>query len=312
MKTINICFAINDWYSSYLGIAIFSLLYNLDKNFFANIYILESGISPENKQNILNNTQIFINKKIEFIFIDTEIYSNLAFKRVPFEKYFIFETVNLFPQIDKIIYLDADIIVNSDISKIADQDIWNHSMGAVKELTTRFEFLEKSKIWLNSKYFNSWVLIMNLNKLRKINYYNKFFDYVKLYKDDQDAINWMLSNDIYEIPPKFNALPLIFYSINWYYLWYKKKEFQEAKTSPIIIHYAWEKPWNKYCFHPLKELYNKYKNMTTYETKINQEFSYKKLFKHYLNIISILIISNIPLKIYKIFFYSLKKFFNKN
>jgi lipopolysaccharide biosynthesis glycosyltransferase len=51
-KIINVAFASDNGYAEYLHVAIFSLLQNLKSDYFANIYILDGGISESNKRDI--------------------------------------------------------------------------------------------------------------------------------------------------------------------------------------------------------------------------------------------------------------------
>ena len=57
---------------------------------------------------------------------------------------------------DKIIYLDTDIMLNGDISKLFSTNISNYELGVVLDRYGRF--------FIHPKYFNSGMLLMNLKK----------------------------------------------------------------------------------------------------------------------------------------------------
>ncbi|MBK2025182.1 glycosyltransferase, partial [Francisella philomiragia] len=70
---IHVAFASDDNYSEPLGVAIYSLVANLDKKKFANIYVLDGGISEQNKSKIVDIS--FKNFKVKFIYVDPKLYN---------------------------------------------------------------------------------------------------------------------------------------------------------------------------------------------------------------------------------------------
>ncbi len=306
MKEINICFASDDGYAMHLGIAIYSLIVNLNKEYFANIFILDWWISDFNKNKILESVKDFKNINIKYIEIDWDKYNNFNACNISKETYFRIDIANIFKNIDKIIYIDVDVIVNGDISNIFKFNLNKKVLWAVYEITTRFHYKKLFNIPNKNWYFNAWVLFINLEEMRKNDYSTDIISYInknnnKLIACDQDALNWVLYDKRIKLPPKFNALPFIFFSRNYRVLWYSKEEFKEARNNPVIIHFAGEKPWNKYCWHPMKYKYFEYKKQTAFKD-INLQVKKQSFLNHLVYNIIIFLLANIPEKIYNLIY----------
>lgn len=136
---------------------------------------------------------------------------------------------------DKILYLDSDTLVLQNIQDIWYTNIHNNYLAAVRE---------------NSHYYNSGVMLMNLDYMRKYNSSQKLLKVLNsrvLQFPDQDAINLAFEGKIRNLPYKFNVCDL--YNHN-------SKNCQWA-----IRHFtSKQKPWIKTCEYAEDlELWNKYK-----------------------------------------------------
>lgn len=313
--TINVSFSSNDWYAEHLSVAIYSLLKNLQKDYFANIYILDWWISELHKNHIKNIVNNSWNWKVEFIIINSEKYKDFPIIWwLSKETYFRLDIPNLLPNIDKIIYLDVDIIVNRSISLLRENKL-NFMIWAVREITTINYYPDIYKI--NSKYqlfFNAWILLMDLKKLKNFNLLDKVKDFLTIYKNDvvacdQDALNVILNNKRDSLSPKYNALPFLRATKTWKYLWYTNEEFKEAKDNPVIIHFAWEKPRNQNCFHPLASLYHKYRAECWLPPIIHWKgMSFTVFLKQTLSRTTLFLQANISNKIYRYLVYKPYRF----
>ena len=138
-------------------------------------------------------------------------------------------------EIDKIIYLDGDIIVNTDIKNLWNLDITNHPLAACIDKTNSPFSESRSKVTFDDKpyirserYFNSGVLYLNLDKIRIA--YPKYFEFNEfLIKNppcpDQDYLNYHFQDTYYVLDEKYNVMPSL------------TSSFDE---SDCILHY---KPW---------------------------------------------------------------------
>ena len=89
---------------------------------------------------------------------------------------------------DKILYLDTDTLINSDLQEFYDIDITDYEIACVKDA---YNWASPSR-WLTKNYFNAGVLLLNLKKIRETGMFTKArqlcHDKKMLYMD-QDALN---------------------------------------------------------------------------------------------------------------------------
>ena len=132
--------------------------------------------------------------------------------------YFRLFIPTLFPEYDKAIYLDSDIVLNRDIADMFNVEIGNNYLGAVLDETV---FTNKDFIYYvnealdvsEKQYFNSGVLIMNLKKFRDNDIENDFYNWVNSYNfgtvaPDQDYLNCISKNKVKYLELGWNKMPL--------------------------------------------------------------------------------------------------------
>ena len=96
-KNLNMCIVSDDNYAEHMHVAIFSCIYNLNKNYDCNVYILDWWISEQKKKRIKNMENGFKNLKIKLISMNWEKYSKLPIlHHLTKEMYYRIEIPNLF------------------------------------------------------------------------------------------------------------------------------------------------------------------------------------------------------------------------
>lgn len=138
--------------------------------------------------------------------------------------------------VDKVLYLDSDIIVLDDISKL-----WDYEPEYIAGVQDPLYKRQAKKNGLKHLYINSGVMIMNLKNLRKIDYLarisrtqNAGYNLSLL---DQDIINIALGDKIEHLPLEWNVYSKIYPETTY--------DMIEAREKPSIIHWCGqEKPWN--------------------------------------------------------------------
>lgn len=246
-ETIPIFLASGNTYAPFLATTITSIVKNTES--FIDFYILDGGISKRNKQKILKIKNKYDNFSVDFIdmkYASLERFPNIGhYSLNTFSRYFI---PDLQPGLNKILYLDVDIIVKDDISKLYSQDLENYPIGAVLEDFYPDNYLHLKKMCPayngGSNYFNAGVLLLNTDYFRKNNLTQKLIDTTIQLKDvlscpDQDVFNFIFENNFKILDYKFNFMP----DHKDYILKLGKKEVIEAVNNPIILHYTGRKPW---------------------------------------------------------------------
>lgn len=246
-----------------------------------NIYLLGDNISIENK-NKLNDISkkykrnLFISD-VPSLGIPEVLYS----QRWPVSAYTRLFSGKLLPEkVKKIIYLDCDTIILTDIYKIWNLEIDKYIFRGVKDCIGK---LYKKNIGLesNSPYINAGVLLINLEKLRNIDisskiksYLNKYIRYINY--SDQDILNGIFQKEIGFIEPEYNFMTLLS-EYNYEEIiklrkptnYYTSNQVYIAKKNPCIIHYTTcmlvIRPWFSNTNHLLSGEFEKYKLMSPWK-----------------------------------------------
>lgn len=174
----------------------------------------------------------------------------------------------------KVIYLDTDIIVEGSLRGLWNTDLTGYAMAGVNDLaefTSRFnhDYYRNILGFNEGEYVNSGVLLIDLDYFRKHDVGNLCFAWLNNNRDkaqlpDQSALNVVLRGKIILLPEKYNAM------INLYLPIIDSKKVvhtptaDEARRSPIIIHFSAYKPWISYgipAFPPNRHYFNKYRNV---------------------------------------------------
>ena len=201
LKVIPIFFAVDDKYIPFLSIALQSLTDNASKNYYYAIKILYTNIEEKNKKKILKYEKQ--NIKIEFVDLNyyieeikDKLYTRDYFTQTTYFRLFI---PDLYPQYDKAIYLDSDVVVLGDIANLYNIELGDNLIGAAPD-----EVIQTNKVFQEyvervvgvadyRKYFNAGVLLMNLDKMRRFHFQSKFLYLLETIKftvvQDQDYLN---------------------------------------------------------------------------------------------------------------------------
>lgn len=267
-NSINICLSTDDNYSKYAGVVITSVLLNSD-NKNLKFFILDGGISQENKEKILSLKSIK-ECNIEFVPINEdlfEIYKQIGtHSYISLSTYYRLKLASLLNNIEKVLYLDCDVIVNSDITDLYNTDITEYYAAGVTDTAM------KSSGWVpklenNNLYFNAGVLLFNLKKIREDNIEQEFEKYVQkefenIRVGDQQIINVVCQGKIKQVESAWNVQSSNFVNRSDY------------TNSPKIVHFIGrQKPWIFGSINYWKDLYFNVLKNTPW--KLSQEEIFK-------------------------------------
>ncbi len=284
-REINIMLAPDNNYVKHCAVVMASILLNCDRTSSLNFFIMDFDITDANKNFLKSLTKI---RPFNITFLDV---SNFDFSMLPLNRdhikvpstYYRLVVCELVPKnIDKILYLDCDVIVEKDLKELFDIDLDKYLAGTVED---ECAIINSLRLGLNY-YFNSGVILFNVKKLRNFDLYNKCLQYFNENKNlitlqDQDILNGVLSEKCKKLHLKWNASTPIFENS----VWKQDASFHEklqAAIEPGIIHYTFTpKPWQKKCTHILKDEYLKYLRIVDPENydKLTKEKFINKFFK---------------------------------
>lgn len=255
MTPVNIAFCINDNYVEQLIVVLWSIMKNLTTGRDVNVWIVSSDMSDASKNYLRKLRLGFKNLHLNFLDIDAKELTQLprTIDYISAETYYRYLLPNLLPNIDKILYMDADIIVNGDISSLYDTDISKYYMAGGYDLYID-DIKYKSKIGFEQDelYVNAGVLLMNLKQMRTDNIPQKLIDTTKnmvskVKYQDQDIINIVCRGKILE----FDSI----YNYTSHNILKEKSKYKHA----VVIHYTGpNKPWLSDSNNPMRHLWRRY------------------------------------------------------
>ena len=196
--------------------------------------------------------------------VNPEILSNLKVNdRFRESVYYRFLLPDLFPEADKMIYMDCDTLLNRPLQPLWDTDIKDYACGVVEDQESDDIALQNRIGVYDQPYFNSGVLLINLNYWRQHNITQRLVNFVQENPDkgffpDQDALNAVLKSQVKYLPFGYNYQNL-WYSAERQWLRLHASKFEELdrwKSNPVVVHFTGDnKPWKKYCNNPFTQYY---------------------------------------------------------
>ena len=254
---IAIAYGLDNQYTYPTIVSITSILENASSHTYYIFYLLvdKKTFKKENKEKFENLEKRYERCEINIIEITDKNFKNANTKRYPLATYYRLILADLLPDINRIIYLDGDTLIYTDLSEMYNLDMGNNIiLGFVDNSYKKAEEFGIKTY----KYIVAGVLLINLKKIRKENFTAKFFEFMdknqdKLTQEDQTVINIVLHGRIGFLPPKFGIWNFVNKEVvlkhNNYgnndsgIKAYDEKEILKAWNIPSIIHYVRAKPW---------------------------------------------------------------------
>ena len=280
MRTIPIFFASNDSYIPYVSVMIQSIMENAQSEHKYDLYILHRDIKNETMEKLQNQVSEF--SKISLNFVDMSPYiKNYNFFvswHITIETYFRLFIPYIFPDMEKILYLDGDMVCLADVSELFNTNISDNLIAgasdpglclhyvpkkAYKKIKMRFDVLLNMENPQN--YINAGMLLINCKKFREMYTIQDIIDTITSKEwnyHDQDVINVLAKDKTLRLSKSWNYLPDMIskhtYSLYdekrscWTYIpqIYEKyvpkemlEEYLQAQIQPKIIHYKPDSSW---------------------------------------------------------------------
>ncbi|MBO6070072.1 MAG: glycosyltransferase family 8 protein [Succinivibrionaceae bacterium] len=268
---INICLSFDEKYAQHAAVTMVSLMKNCSQNI--HFYIIDSEPSgiTESRSKIVKLVEMY-GAKISFRTIDLSVFKGFPVwqpmqdspnKYVPYYRLCL---ADLIPEIERIIYLDTDIVVQGDIAKLYNLEFAKDQfIAGVNDMDSE-ELKEKIS---TSAYINSGVILFDLATIRRIKL-NVVEESIKILQNfrerislniDQDLINIIFNDHIRLLDISWNAQSVG--TPRGFILGYDNKSIEKN-----IIHFiASHKPWMFNCKSGYQHLYFRYLSYTPWKLK---------------------------------------------
>ncbi|MDR0895465.1 MAG: glycosyltransferase family 8 protein [Prevotellaceae bacterium] len=269
MKPINILCATDEKFAPYCGIMLTSLLEN-NRNHQLCTYILVRGLSAKNSS-LFSLLAERYNTPIHIVQVPDE-----QIAQYPVPQFSYWSCANYFrllapellpPDVERVIYLDSDMIVDGDIESLWNENVENVAFGAVLDPLFSDEILK----WHHPYAYNTGMLLMNLVYWRSHSITERCLDYIKKTPNmqivDQEALYHVVVEDMVLLPIRYNfQSAFLLQERQWEGS--LKTEIEETICSYVILHYSLvAKPWLKYSYdtHPYRFKYLYYRSISLWK-----------------------------------------------
>jgi lipopolysaccharide biosynthesis glycosyltransferase len=246
LADISVLFCADERYFPHLGATVSSLLANNPRNRFR-LIICSASRSPAAEEQVATVVRQFSNASVEFIDFDLKGWeADLPVgKHITLSSYLrLFAAEFLDATLDKILYLDCDIIVCDDLRGLWEAEIDEFYAAAVPEPYRAIH----PGFGRNDTYFNAGVLLINLRKWREDHATKALLKFTlehvgALTAHDQDVLNNVFRGRIAPLDHCWNFQPN-FADFSAAEMGMTKEAFRQLREAPKIVHYTGSaKPW---------------------------------------------------------------------
>lgn len=245
---INILVTLDANYIPYLNVMLTSMLYSNPDTAFT-VYFLHTSVKEEE----LASTRAILHSPNRLIPVhakNLELEDAPTTARYPQEIYYrIFAARYLPEDVDRILYLDPDIIVNGSLKELYEMPMQDSFFAAASHIKKLMHKVNELRLDMDEDrpYINSGVMLMNLRRLRLEQNIQEVFLYIEKYKNklilpDQDIISALYGSKIISLDPyRYNMTERLFALNPRNDAWF---DLEWVRKNATIIHYCGRnKPW---------------------------------------------------------------------
>lgn len=259
-NTVSVFYACDDNFVKYTIVSLYSIRENASSDRKYDIRILHTGISKK----MMRKTLELETENFKIRFENVTAYLDSVSGQLPIRDYYSkttyyrFFIAEMFPSLEKAVYIDSDTVIQSDIAKLFDTDIGDKWVGACHEqamvqVDTYGTYCEKVVGVSRHNFFNAGLMLINCEKFRENSVLKKFTGLLDEYNfvvtQDEDYLNLICKDHVFWLNGRWNTE--IFGEIPY--------DISEAH----ILHYIMtSKPWHyRDCRHG--DIFWKYADKTS-------------------------------------------------
>lgn len=263
LERINLFVAIDESYAQHCCVMLVSLLENNPDMAF-DCHILTDSLSERSRSRLESVAKRHADCRLDVHIVDNADFRDLKLNipHVSRHTYYRYAIAELFPQLDKALYLDVDLVVRGSLAELWSTDLTGFLCAGVRDLgIEELHYKPEIGFGLDELYVNAGVLLLNLAEMRREGLFRQLCDKTvelegRIRFQDQDVINIVCRGRILELPDRFN------------FTWEHTRAFPARCSEAVVVHYTGaRKPWSAVlCPNPLKGLYYQYLAHTPYRS----------------------------------------------
>lgn len=243
MEPVVIALASDDCYFSGLYCAVASALSHLNPGRKLDVKVLDGGISQTSRDSLSELIERFGGLvRLDRVVVDPSVFDKATLG--PGRSHMAYCRILLAQLLDvsRLIYLDSDVLVFRDVSQLFDIELLPGKLVAAVPDSQTVSLADDSvalaktmKLPAESTYFNSGVMLMNLDELRRQHFFQRAVEFLNRWRGkyrfhDQSAINFLLYGEIEKLPEYWNRA-------SWRF------DDQENNDLDCVVHFTSSVPW---------------------------------------------------------------------
>ncbi|MDR0934507.1 MAG: glycosyltransferase family 8 protein [Burkholderiaceae bacterium] len=271
---IAVCLASDAAYVQHLAAAMASILKNKAPSDRIHFYILDGGIPAVEKERLASLKDI---ADFDISYVDIANWSKNVPELSLLDKKHLSKHISitscyrlfiheLVPQVDRMIYLDCDLIVLQSLAEMYRKNMGKYLVLAVRDVASQ---MCGFRMGIPRQYKNSGVLLLDTRRMREQNMTARILQWIEkniaqVQFGDQDILNGALGNDLGPLADKWNVQAL------------RRKTRFSLQKQPAIVHFLGaHKPWKETgVSRPHAEEYFRYLEMTPYSKSYREPTLY--------------------------------------
>lgn len=262
--TLHVACAADERYAPHCAAMLHSALFHSGGRHVAIHFMHRAGLNPMVIERLRHLADAG-GAEFDPITIEDRMVQGLAgTQRISLEAWYRSLLPGLRPDLNRVLYLDCDVLVTDALGPLWETDIGDCYAAAVQNV---FEPVHRTRhhalgVPPGQVYFNSGVLLMNLSRMREDGCAQQILEHgrrhgPRLIWAEQDSVNAVLGRSCRLLHPRWNCQNSLFY-------WRRAEEVfgrervAEATREPAIVHFegpGLAKPWNYLCKHPYRGHY---------------------------------------------------------
>lgn len=263
---VHLLLSTNSQFLQHTAVCLTSLLVN-NSDLFFDIVVVGRATEPLDEGKLRRSLARFPNHLLRFrefippadilLPLPGAFYTIETWARLWVEEYFP-------PEVDRVLYLDADIVIVGSIAPLWNTDLGGALLGAVD--IPGSEGITRLGLPAKDGYFNAGVLLIDLRQWRETGALQTVLEFVSAHPErihtvDQDALNACFHGRRKRLDYRWNAIRPFFREPVALPL--SRGEIEAVRREARIIHFnGASKPWSYFSDHPRKAEYQKYLRMT--------------------------------------------------
>ncbi|WP_196801148.1 glycosyltransferase family 8 protein [Prevotella sp. AGR2160] len=238
--------------------------------------LVDSSVAEEHQRQL---ESVLVNPKHRVVFhlVDDHLFDDFPMGNIKAyiskATYYRLIITEVIPEdVDKILYLDGDMIVRHDLSDLWNTNLEGYALGAVTDMAEDQHDYQRLGYDRKFGYFNAGMLLINLKYWREHRLKDLFIKLIteeprRIVLHDQDVLNITLHEHKLNLPMRYN--------VQNGFLWYREHQqfgsrsieyaddLKAAVADPYIVHYTSNiKPWHKEDCNPYGYEFLKYYKQT--------------------------------------------------